>query len=405
MTSEIQRLVDSVAVELDSSTMLEDAEERMIAMSSQSRVIDDLRRDSILRKETSQPIIDWMRRFGIHEAREPVCIPADKKQGILPRVCAPARYRDALLGFLWFIDVDGRVRRDGLAVAASAAARAGRLMYEDVLASRWTARVMANLLSPSQELREIAAGQIVDEAMLPVRAATAVIVLRADGVGDSDLLRRAVSDALAESGRQSGGADVFRLPKADHGVLLVATDDARVETQLAEIACDARSALLRQLDRGGCVRVVAAIGDPQSRLVDAVASYRQARLTARVAGVVPSFGDIPRWRDLGVFRTLALLSSDDAADLALDPRLRRLFDDGDDQSITTLETYLDLGCDAKATYERLHIHRATLYYRLQKVEKVTGADLADGNDRLALHLGFKLSRLAGLHPLDSTDRR
>ena len=57
-----------------------------------------------------------------------------------------------------------------------------------------------------------------------------------------------------------------------------------------------------------------------------------------------------------------------------------------------------MGCDAKATYERLHIHRATLYYRLQKVEKVTGVNLADGNDRLALHLGFKLSRLAGLHP-------
>jgi sugar diacid utilization regulator len=57
-----------------------------------------------------------------------------------------------------------------------------------------------------------------------------------------------------------------------------------------------------------------------------------------------------------------------------------------------------MGCDAKATSERLHIHRAMLYYRIQKVEKVTGMNLADGNDRLALHLGFKLSRLVGLHP-------
>lgn len=404
MTSEIQRLVDSVAVELDSSTVLEDAEERMIAMSSQSRLIDDVRRDSILRKETSQSMIDWFGRFGIHEARTPVCIPADEEQGILPRVCAPAWYRDALLGFLWFIDIDGRVGRDGLGVAARAAERAGRLMYEDVLASQWTARVVANLLSPSQELREIAAAQIVDEAMLPVRAATAAIVLRPVGVANSDLLGRAVGEALSESGRHFTGVDIFRLTKADHGVLLVTTDDARADTQLTEIAADARTALMRRLDRGGCVRVVAAIGDLQARLIDAVASYRQARLTARVAGVVPCFGDTPRWRDLGVFRTLALLPSDEAAALALDPRLRRLFDDGDAQSISTLETYLDLGCDAKATYERLHIHRATLYYRLQKVEKVTGVNLADGNDRLALHLGFKLSRLAGLHPLEPTDR-
>lgn len=404
MTSEIQRLVDLVAVELDSSTMLEDAEERMVAMSSQSPLIDDLRRDSILRKETSQPMIDWLRRFGIHEARKPVCIPADEERGILPRVCAPARYRDALLGFLWFIDVDGRVGRDGLTVAARAAERAGLLTYEEALASRFTARVLANLLAPAQELREIAAAQLVEESMFPARSATAVIVVRPFGVGTGDMLSRTVSDALSESGRHIPGADILRLPKPDHGVLLVATDQARAHTLLTEIACDARTALARRVSRKGCVRVVAAVGDPQTRLVDAVSSYRQARLTARVAGVVPGFGDTPHWRDLGVYRTLALLPSDDAAGLALDPRLQRLFAGGDHQSITTLETYLDLGCDAKATYERLHIHRATLYYRLQKVEKVTGVNLTDGNDRLALHLGFKLSRLAGLYPLDATDR-
>jgi sugar diacid utilization regulator len=398
MTSAIQRLVDSVAVELDSSTMLEDADERMIAMSSQSPLIDDVRRDSILRKETSQWMIDWFRRFGIHEARTPICIPADAERGILPRVCAPARYRDDLLGFLWFIDVDGRVGRDGLAVAASAADRAGRLMYEEALASRLTARVLANLLSPSQELREIAAAQILEEATLPARSAITAVVLRPVDVRTSDAVSRAVSGALYEVGVHRAGADTLCLPKSDHGVLLVATDHARAETQLAEVARDARAALLRRLGRNGCVRVIAAIGDPQARLVDAVSSYRQARLTARVAGMVPTFGDTPHWRDLGVFRTLALLPTDDAAQLALDPRLRRLFDGGDQQSIATLEMYLDMGCDAKATYERLHIHRATLYYRLQKVEKVTGVNLADGNDRLALHLGFKLSRLAGLHP-------
>jgi PucR-like helix-turn-helix protein len=66
--------------------------------------------------------------------------------------------------------------------------------------------------------------------------------------------------------------------------------------------------------------------------------------------------------------------------------------------VTTLEVYLDLGCDAKAASERLHLHRATLYYRLEKVARLTDANLRDGNDRLALHLGFKLARLAGLHP-------
>ena len=66
--------------------------------------------------------------------------------------------------------------------------------------------------------------------------------------------------------------------------------------------------------------------------------------------------------------------------------------------IRTPETYLDLGCDVKAASARLHLHPATLYYRLDKAEKRFGFNLRDGNDRLAVHLGFKLARLADLHP-------
>ena len=40
----------------------------------------------------------------------------------------------------------------------------------------------------------------------------------------------------------------------------------------------------------------------------------------------------------------------------------------------------------------------TVDYRLAKAVRLTGADLHDGNDRLALHLGFKLARLNGSYP-------
>ena len=83
---------------------------------------------------------------------------------------------------------------------------------------------------------------------------------------------------------------------------------------------------------------------------------------------------------------------------SLDPRLATLLDQADGQVITTLETYLDLAGDAKASAERLSLHRGTLYYRLQKAERIAGVDLRNGCDRLALHLGFKLARLIGLYP-------
>jgi DNA-binding PucR family transcriptional regulator len=70
--------------------------------------------------------------------------------------------------------------------------------------------------------------------------------------------------------------------------------------------------------------------------------------------------------------------------------------------VTTLESYLDHACDTKLTAEALFLHRASLYYRLQRVEELTGASLKNGADRLTLHVGLKLAWLLGSHPGTTT---
>jgi DNA-binding PucR family transcriptional regulator len=108
-------------------------------------------------------------------------------------------------------------------------------------------------------------------------------------------------------------------------------------------------------------------------------------------------GDVVRWRDLGAFRALVQLPVGEAADSCLDPRVVALLA-AEDDLLSTVEAYLDSGGDAKRTSEQLHLHRATLYYRLGKAERLTGADLRNGYDRLAFHLGLKLARLTGRYP-------
>jgi hypothetical protein len=63
--------------------------------------------------------------------------------------------------------------------------------------------------------------------------------------------------------------------------------------------------------------------------------------------------------------------------------------------LRTLETYLELAGSAQATAEALHLHRTSLYYRLQRVEVLAGTDLKDGTERLALHLALKVARVTG----------
>ena len=45
------------------------------------------------------------------------------------------------------------------------------------------------------------------------------------------------------------------------------------------------------------------------------------------------------------------------------------------------------------TAAALHIHRQTLYYRLNKAENLTGLSLSNGHDRTRLHLGLMLAPL------------
>ena len=81
------------------------------------------------------------------------------------------------------------------------------------------------------------------------------------------------------------------------------------------------------------------------------------------------------------------------------PGLPKLFALQSKESLVqTLEAYLDNGCDTKLTAEALFLHRASLYYRLQRIEAITDSSLKSGADRLALHSGLKLARLVGTHP-------
>jgi sugar diacid utilization regulator len=244
------------------------------------------------------------------------------------------------------------------------------------------------------ELRADAMRHIGDSGLLGLCGPVIAVVVRTAGAA-APLPQAVLAESLRDVTRGRSAGTVIGLANPDHGVLVAHDQGAAAGRDLADAA---RTSLLLRLQPGGNeVAVVAGIGDP-SILADAHSSYRQARQAARVAATIGRAGPVARWQDLGVYRTLAQLPTHAEAAASLDPRLAILLDQADGPVITTLETYLDLAGDAKASAERLSLHRGTLYYRLQKAERIAGVDLRSGCDRLALHLGFKLARLIGLYP-------
>jgi sugar diacid utilization regulator len=402
MTSaDLQVLVDDVAQRLESPAVLEDEEQRMIVYSSHATdmPMDEVRRDSILRRETQRHFRDWFRDFGITASTEPLRIPKSEGLGILGRLCVPVRWHGMLTGFLWLIDDSNSMSREQVCIAEQAAEQASLLLFEDRLAERRGAAALRQLLSSSDVLRAAAAQQIQDEDLFPGRTSAIVTVVQVTDKGNPDA-RLALSEGLSDVMRRHERRTLLGAAFHDHVAILLRTsrDSDPRSDRAREIGCETRDILTRSLARDGSQPCAAVgIGDSRS-LADAYQSYRQARMAAGTAAQIPSFGTVARWRELGVYRTISLLPGSEAADEALDPRFEQLLDAGDSGVLDALETYLDLCGDGQAAAERLYLHRGTLYYRLKKAQRTADINLHDGRDRLAIHLAFKIARASGRYP-------
>lgn len=183
----------------------------------------------------------------------------------------------------------------------------------------------------------------------------------------------------------------LHLTRPGHGILVIVQDrDTRATELAARIKAEYAKAFPKNNIRGPLI----GIGTQVAKLADAHLSYREAQQAVSIGRALGMEG-ITEWSDLGIYRFVAELPLDKISMETVHPALAkiRLSDAGGDL-LDTLETYLDLAGDIKATSEQLAVHRTTLYNRLAKIEKLGDVDLRHGSDRLALHLGLKIAHLS-----------
>jgi len=398
ISTELQNLIETLAEQLAAPAVIEDDEQQLIVHSAQSAPVDDVRRECILLRYTRPAVRDWFRQFGITTAQEPLRIPPDPERGILGRLCVPIDHHGARVGYLWLIDDQERLDDDAVAYAAKTASQVGLLIFDDILAERLASGMLDHLLSPAAELRIESVRQITDSGLLSGNGEVIAIVAQpASPSCQPD--RSVIAESLRDVTRRRPPGEVMALARNNQGVLVArsAGRDLVAEARLlADALCQAMGRRI-QAGEPGASSVVAGIGGPQATLADAHLSYREGSQAARVAATITAMGPIASWPELGAYRTLAQLPMCEEVTASLDPRLVRLLRQCDPAVLATLEAYLDLAGDIKATTERLNVYRGTLYYRLQKAEKLADVDLRNGQDRLALHLGFKLARLTGVY--------
>ena len=77
----------------------------------------------------------------------------------------------------------------------------------------------------------------------------------------------------------------------------------------------------------------------------------------------------------------------------LDPSSREIIHD--EELFTTGEEFINNNLNMSETARILHLHRNTLLYRLDKIEKITGLDLRKFNDALDFRIISVLKKLLG----------
>lgn len=381
---------------------IDDRQLRLLAHTEHDAAVDGVRLASILKQELPAAVFAWLDAHHVASAREPIRLPPNPALGMDARACAPIRYSDHLLGYLWLTDRDESLTDADLLRMQEFAAEAGVAMYRELLMrdlDRSREReLVRDILSDNGDVREHAARQLIELEVID-RDGPAVVLVASTPSAGAEATRTALDLAISRVRRQLAPKHALHLARPGHLLMVVSFNEPGVRRHGIEaLARQVRDAVATAVPVAAEPPRVA-IGSRVDGLQHARESYEQALRADKVAGLVGRrFGDVVSWDELGIYRLLAELPLDALSARVIHPGLRELLANPQTHVLVhTLETYLDRAGDVQATASALFVHRTTLYHRLRRLEELGRFSLADGEERLELHLSLKVARLQGFH--------
>ncbi len=317
--------------------------------------------------------------------RTPLRIPPNPALGIESRVYFQVRHEDEILGTILVFDPDYLVEEAALPAITHAADQAAQIIrYERVLWDPDRSRehdLLAAILFSDEETRKRAAKEARRTGFIE---AGPVAVLIASVDDDSDAPTRLAE--AAEDLRSVLDAGSFLMAESDSELqILVSLGHSMTPVELRALPDQLRAASRHPILLG--------MGSIQSEAASAPDSLSEARLAHSVAGRSP-FDGVAVWSELGALRLLLQLPKPRNGDIRLVPEIDIL---SREQPVLfrTLECFLQNAGHSQAAAQELFIHRATLHYRLRKIEEITHRSLDSGEDRLELHLAVKQALFRG----------
>ena len=142
------------------------------------------------------------------------------------------------------------------------------------------------------------------------------------------------------------------------------------------------------------VPVRISIGGTVKSVYDLTSSYQQAMTAARMSKTIASKGEVHSFKEYILVKMLEDLPKyklNEYLEILLDANAKEIFEDS--EMINTAEEFLENSLNVSETSRKLYLHRNTLAYRLDKIEKATGLNVRKFSDAVTFRLITVLARL------------
>ena len=175
----------------------------------------------------------------------------------------------------------------------------------------------------------------------------------------------------------------------DHFIAVVKEVKNGVDTkELDKIA----KSIIDTLYTEALVKAYVGIGGVCKNIRDLARSYKESQIALEVGGVFESDKQIVNFETLGIGRLIYQLPTT-LCELFLNEVFKKeSLDALDQETILTIQKFFKHNLNVSETARELFVHRNTLVYRLDKIEKITGLDLREFDQSVTFKVAMMVKK-------------
>ena len=140
------------------------------------------------------------------------------------------------------------------------------------------------------------------------------------------------------------------------------------------------------------INVRVAYGTIVEELKDVSKSYKEAKMALDVGKIFYAEKTVTAYSTLGIGRLIYQLPINLSEMFIEEIFGGKVPEELDEETLTTINTFLENNLNVSETSRQLYVHRNTLLYRLEKLEKYTGLDIRIFDDALTLKIALMVVR-------------